>query len=80
MDRLSRSRRWIDKSGKFAIEAEFKGHSRGNVTLMRADNGKQSSIPLASLSIEDQEFVKRLLKEKATNRSNVQKPQMKVPR
>ncbi len=52
----SSMRTWSDTSGSFAIEASFLGVSEDQVVLQRSD-GRQISVPLNRLSIDDQRFV-----------------------
>lgn len=49
---------WEDGSGQFAVEAALITVDDKQVTLLRSDNGKEGSLPLAKLSKADQEFVK----------------------
>ncbi len=49
-------RTWIDRRGKYRVEAEFLELDNGNVRLRRED-GKVISMPLERLSQADQEFV-----------------------
>lgn len=53
------SRTWTDKSGKFSITAELVAVQRGNVVL-RADDGRQLTVPVKQLSDADREFVEGL--------------------
>ena len=50
-------REWTSTEGK-KIEAEFVSASGGMVTLKRADNGQNTTLPVTRLSAEDQAFIK----------------------
>lgn len=50
------ARTWTDKTGKFRVEAELVSVADGKVTLKRADNGKEITIPLLQLSAADRKF------------------------
>jgi hypothetical protein len=56
-------RTWSDKSGKFKIEAEFVEILEGKVKLKRAD-GKVIEVPLASLSRDDQQYLRELMRKR----------------
>ena len=49
-------RTWTDSTGKFTVEAKFRGVINGNVRLEKAD-GKTLSIPIKQLSKRDQEWM-----------------------
>ncbi|WP_395743615.1 SHD1 domain-containing protein [Prosthecobacter sp.] len=53
---LAAERVWKDASGQNEVRAELVSHKGGNVLLRRAD-GIVITVPLGSLSKEDQEFV-----------------------
>jgi len=61
-------RTWSDKSGKFSITAELVAVQQGNVVL-RADDGRQLTVPVKQLSREDREFVDALSSPKSSRRS-----------
>ena len=50
-------RTWTDSTGKFTMEAKFRGVIAGKVRLEKAD-GKTLSIPIKQLSKEDQEWIR----------------------
>lgn len=56
--RPSPLREWTDASGRFAVEAEFQGMAFGKVKLKKAD-GVIVEVPYDSLSITDQEWIRR---------------------
>jgi hypothetical protein len=70
------SRTWTNSSGK-TIQAEFGGVSAGQVKLMLAE-GKQASVPLASLSAEDQAWI-RIQPAPASNASRVPAEKRRMP-
>lgn len=49
-------RTWTDATGKFSVTAELE-EVRGNKVLLRRQDGKQITVPLAKLSAEDQQFL-----------------------
>jgi hypothetical protein len=51
-------RTWTDSSGKFKIQAKFRGVINQKVKLERED-GSILNLPLEKLSDEDQDFVKK---------------------
>ncbi len=55
----SRTRTWQDASGRFSIEAEYKGTLGGKVILEKAD-GTRTQIPLDRLSDEDRAWIEGL--------------------
>jgi hypothetical protein len=55
----AQAREWKDTSGKFSVEAEFVGHSEGNVQLRRAD-GTVITVALDRLSEKDRAFIQSL--------------------
>ena len=68
-------REWADQSGKYKIEAEFKGVKDNKVILQRLSNGKRMTIPLAKLCDADQAYVKTLLEaEKSPETANSAPP------
>lgn len=50
-------RTWTDRTGKFSVEAAFRGLEGGAVTLQRAD-GRTVTVPLAKLSAADADYVR----------------------
>jgi hypothetical protein len=52
-------REWSDATGKFHVNAELMGVKDGNVQLKKSD-GKVISVPLAKLSAQDQDALKKL--------------------
>ena len=56
------------------IEAELKGVDGSNVTIVRASDKREFTIPVSSLSSPDQEFIKNWISEKSTKSA----PPMKV--
>jgi SLA1 Homology Domain 1 (SHD1) protein len=54
-------RTWKDRTEKFSVEARFSSYGAGKVTLEKKD-GAKVSLPLESLSKEDQEWVRGLKK------------------
>ena len=66
--RRSKSRIWIDKTGKFKTSAQFVEYSRGTVKLLKSESGKEVAVSLAALSVEDQKYVKGLLKQRSRKR------------
>jgi hypothetical protein len=52
-------RRWSDATGKYHVNAELIGVENGKVQLKKSD-GKVITIPLAKLSAQDQEALKKL--------------------
>lgn len=68
-------REWADQSGKYKIEAEFKGVKDNKVILQRLSNGKRMTIPFAKLCDADQAYVKTLLEaEKSPETANSAPP------
>ena len=63
-------RKWVDKTGRFTIEAEYVAFKDGRVTLKRPD-GKQVRIAIGKLSREDREFVYDIVR---PDRKNKQQP------
>ena len=55
------SRTWKDSTGKFSIEAVFVRVVGKQVVLQRADNKKEITLPLAKLSLADQQYVRKLI-------------------
>lgn len=53
------TRTWSDKSGNFSIAAELVAVQHGNVVL-RADDGRQLTVPIKRLSDDDRAFVEGL--------------------
>ncbi|MCP4814240.1 MAG: hypothetical protein GY888_17160, partial [Planctomycetaceae bacterium] len=53
-------RTWKDATGKFSIEAVFVRVSDGQVVLRRA-NKQEIMVPLARLSLPDQQYVRKML-------------------
>ncbi len=52
-------REWSDATGKFHVKAELIGVKDGKVQLKKSD-GEILSVPLAKLSAQDQDAVKKL--------------------
>ncbi len=52
-------RQWFDEGGKHRIRARYLG-LRGGVVQLRRDDGKEIEVPLATLSVQDQAFVRLL--------------------
>lgn len=50
-------RTWQDRSGKFAVEAEYVATEGGMVVLRRKKDQKEITVPLQRLSQADQEFL-----------------------
>jgi len=50
-------RTWTDVTGKFSVTAELV-EVRGDKVVLRRQNGKQITVPLAKLNAEDQQFLK----------------------
>jgi hypothetical protein len=55
----SPAREWSDVTGKFRVKAELMGVKDGNVQLKLSD-GKVISVPVAKLSTQDQDALKKL--------------------
>ncbi len=49
-------RTWTDTTGKFSVTAELE-EVRGNIVLLRRQDGKQFQVPLEKLCAEDQQFL-----------------------
>jgi len=49
-------RTWTDTTGKFSVTAELV-EVRGDKVVLRREDGKQITVPLAKLSAEDQQFL-----------------------
>jgi formylglycine-generating enzyme required for sulfatase activity len=49
-------RTWTDATGKFSVTAELV-EVRGDEVVLRRQNGKQITVPLAKLSAEDRQFL-----------------------
>lgn len=58
----SASRTWTDSSSSFKVEANYLGVSGDKVVLKKSD-GKEVSVALSRLSIEDQRFVAKMQEE-----------------
>jgi len=56
-----KSRMWSDLTGTFEVEATIKAVKDYKVTLKKAD-GKEITVPLETLSEDDQDYVKEYLK------------------
>jgi hypothetical protein len=54
----SADRTWTDATGEFSVIAELVG-VRGDKVVLRRQNGKQITVPLAKLSEKDQRFLKQ---------------------
>ena len=54
--KTAEARKWQDRSGKFSVEAELVKRVGGKVHLKKA-NGVVVAVPIARLSIEDQEYL-----------------------
>ena len=52
-------RTWTDVSGQHTVEAQFKGVAFSEVKLQK-ENGEQITLPIDSLSAEDQEWIENL--------------------
>jgi len=53
---VSRFRRWTDSTGKYSVEAEYRGVLSGKVRLRKQD-GTDVSLPLERLSEEDRQWI-----------------------
>lgn len=53
-------RTWTDDSGTFAIVAKYAGADADNVRLLRKQDGKEISVPLARLSATDRQLAEQL--------------------
>jgi hypothetical protein len=53
-----KSRKWHDATGTYSVDAAFVHFGDGKVTLKKTD-GKTITIPLAKLSDDDQDFVRK---------------------
>ena len=54
----SADRTWTDATGEFSVIAELVA-VRGDKVVLRRQDGKQITVPLAQLSAKDQRFFKR---------------------
>lgn len=54
-------RTWKDATGKFSIDARFRGFISGTLTITTKD-GRDVELPLEKLSAEDQEYVQALFR------------------
>ena len=51
-------RTWTDATGKFSVTAELV-EVRGDKVVLRRQNGKQITVPLAKLSVKDRQFLEK---------------------
>lgn len=51
-------RKWTDRTGRFSIDAQYSGTDGPKVVLLKTD-GKKISVPFATLSDQDQTYVKQ---------------------
>ncbi|KAI1765990.1 hypothetical protein GGR53DRAFT_487717 [Hypoxylon sp. FL1150] len=56
----SKVRTWTDRSKSFSVEAQFLGLKDGKINLHKM-NGVKIAVPVAKMSIEDIEYVERIL-------------------
>ncbi|KAL7628179.1 cytoskeletal protein binding protein [Parahypoxylon ruwenzoriense] len=57
---LSKVRTWTDRSKSFSVEAQFLGLKDGKINLHKM-NGVKIAVPVSKMSIEDIEYVERIL-------------------
>jgi actin cytoskeleton-regulatory complex protein SLA1 len=57
---MNKIRTWTDRSGTFKVEAQFLGLIDGKIQLHKL-NGVKISVPLAKMSVDDVQFVERLV-------------------
>lgn len=62
------AREWHDSSGEFSLDADFVAQHDGKVVLKKRD-GRETSLSLDSLSVEDRQFVQILEKQKTETRA-----------
>jgi WD40 repeat protein len=70
---LAETRTWTDSTGKYKIEADFQEIKDGQVHLQRTD-GKKLALPLAKLSKDDQAYLKDLMKDRRSGRTEPANP------
>jgi uncharacterized protein (TIGR03067 family) len=54
---LERIREWVDVSGRFSVDAEFRGIIGSQVRLLRISDGETITVPLSRLSEADQRWI-----------------------
>lgn len=67
-------RTWVDRSGKFEIQAEFLEVKQGKARLQKSD-GTIVNIPLAKLSKQDQLYLRDLVKRRKQDSGNNKRDQ-----
>lgn len=55
----AKTRRWVDRTGTFTVEAQFLGLHDGKIHLHKM-NGIKIAVPIEKMSIEDLEYVEKV--------------------
>ena len=76
---MGKIRTWTDRSGSFKVEAQFLGLSNGKIQLHKL-NGVKISVPLSKMSVDDVQFVERLMGREASPPPPKPPPDSEKPR